>query len=149
MALRSYVLKQRSTGASNLFLAVISWNAVQAEIPVLNFVKQYQHVFSFKSVTKVNSSLFLYSFFFSSSFVSQLEATADSCGYTNYTETYLTYPPNGTLPLPGTGANSTFAAAGCDIWDTAFQGAVEVNPAFSVYRIFDSYPTAWDVLGFP
>lgn len=49
----------------------------------------------------------------------------------------MTYPetPKGLLPLPG---KSTEADRGCDLWDEIFDAAVTVNPAFNIYRIFDT-----------
>ncbi|CDO76356.1 hypothetical protein BN946_scf185011.g20 [Trametes cinnabarina] len=61
-------------------------------------------------------------------------------------EHHVTYPPKGLLPLPG---RSVEADPGCDVWDEIFNAALSVNPAFNVYRIFDTWPILWDVLGFP
>jgi hypothetical protein len=47
---------------------------------------------------------------------------------------YVTYPPQGLLPLPGT--NVEFDE-GCDVWDMILNASVIVNPAFNPYRIFD------------
>jgi len=49
-------------------------------------------------------------------------------------EKYVTYPPRGLLPLPGT---STEADPDCDVWDEIFEAALIVNPAFNMYHIFD------------
>lgn len=78
--------------------------------------------------------------------MAELDAIADRCNYSGYFDKFVTYPPTGLLPLPG---NSTFAARGCDVWDTIFNAALTVNPAFNIYRIFDTFPVLWDVLGFP
>lgn len=78
--------------------------------------------------------------------MAQLDAKALACGYSDYSEKYVTYPPTGLLPLPG--GNIEFAE-GCDLWDEIFNAALIVNPAFNIYRIFDTYPILWDVLGFP
>jgi carboxypeptidase D len=59
---------------------------------------------------------------------------------------YVTYPPTGLLPLPG---DSIEFAQGCDVWDDIFYNALIINPAFDIYRIWDTYPILWDVLGFP
>ncbi|KAG6849448.1 hypothetical protein H0H87_002760, partial [Tephrocybe sp. NHM501043] len=79
-------------------------------------------------------------------FLAQLDALNKKCNYADYTEKYLKYPPHGKLPLPG---KSTFADEGCDLWDLIFEEALRLNPAFNIYRIFDTYPILWDVLGFP
>lgn len=41
------------------------------------------------------------------------------------------------------------ADPGCDVWDSIFNAALIINPAFNIYRIFDTFPILWDVLGFP
>lgn len=71
---------------------------------------------------------------------------AENCNYADYFEKFVTYPPKGLLPLPG---HSTEADKGCDVWDMIFEAALLINPAFNVYRIFDTFPILWDVLGFP
>lgn len=44
------------------------------------------------------------------------------------------------LPLPG---KSVEAARGCDLWDEIFNAALLVNPAFNIYRIFDTVPAVF------
>ncbi|KAK0191664.1 alpha/beta-hydrolase [Armillaria mellea] len=107
----------------------IGWDVVQEQIPAVDFVHKYEGVFAF---TK--------------DFLSELDAKAAACNYTGYTETFATYPPKGLLPLPG---RSIEADRGCDLWNTIFNAALTINPAFNIYRIFDTFPVLWDVLGFP
>lgn len=78
--------------------------------------------------------------------MAHLDAQAASCGFSDYMEKNLKYPPTGLLPLPN---DSTRTARGCDLWDEIFNAALIINPAFDIYRIFDTYPILWDVLGFP
>ena len=99
----------------------------------------------------------------SETYMAHIQSIADSCGYTNYSAIYVTFPPNGPLPLPG---ESTEGDRGCRLWEQIFDAALLVNPAFDIYRIFDTvspkmsylmklanqvlqYPILWDVLGFP
>ncbi|KAG6890070.1 hypothetical protein C0992_003168 [Termitomyces sp. T32_za158] len=107
----------------------LSYDVVQEQIPAVGFVHRYEKVFAF------NQTL-----------LAQLDALNEKCNYADYTEKYLKYPPQGKLPLPG---NSTWADNGCDVWSIIFEEAYRLNPAFNVYRIFDTYPILWDVLGFP
>ncbi|OSX60724.1 hypothetical protein POSPLADRAFT_1148075 [Postia placenta MAD-698-R-SB12] len=107
----------------------ISWDVVQEEIPAVDFVHKYLNVFSLNQT-----------------FMEELDATAAVCNYTGYYEKYVTYPPTGLLPLPG---DSVEFADGCDVWDAIFNAALLVNPAFDIYRIFDTWPILWDPLGFP
>ncbi|KZV67084.1 alpha/beta-hydrolase [Peniophora sp. CONT] len=104
---------------------VLGQDVVQGEIPVLPFVEKYRNVFAF-----------------SDAFMAKLQTMSDSCGYTGYLQEHVTYPPKGVLPLPKGGRN-------CDIWDTVFEEAQRINPAFNIYRIFDTRPVLWDILGFP
>ena len=67
--------------------------------------------------------------------MAELDNKAASCNYTGYVDKYVTYPPKGLLPLPG---KSIVADEGCDLWDEIFNAALIVNPAFNIYRIFDT-----------
>ncbi|KAF8264855.1 alpha/beta-hydrolase [Lactarius quietus] len=108
---------------------MISWHVVQSEIPAVGFVHKYQHVFALNQ-----------------SFLAQIDSIAEQCNYADYMEKYVTYPPQGPLPLPG---QSTDYDEGCELQDPIFNAAVMLNPAFNPYRIFDMWPILWDVLGFP
>ncbi|KAF9224579.1 alpha/beta-hydrolase [Gyrodon lividus] len=108
---------------------LLSWDVVQEEIPAVDFVHRYEGLFSFNQT-----------------YMEQLDKKAARCNYTDYVSTYVTYPPTGLLPLPGV---SVEFAKGCDVWDDIFINALIINPAFNVYRIWDTYPILWDVLGFP
>ncbi|KAF8638468.1 hypothetical protein AX17_002179 [Amanita inopinata Kibby_2008] len=108
---------------------LISWGVTQEQIPAVDFVHKYEHVFALNHT-----------------FMAQLDQIAQQCNYAGYMDKYVTYPPKGLLPLPG---KDTFADPGCDVWDEIFNAAFLVNPAFDIYRIFDTYPILWDVLGFP
>jgi carboxypeptidase D len=67
--------------------------------------------------------------------MAELDKKAASCKYAGYVNKYATYPPKGLLPLPG---KSTHGDYGCDLWGDIFNAALLVNPAFNVYRIFDT-----------
>ena len=67
--------------------------------------------------------------------MAQIDAASDACGYTNYSATHVTFPPKGLLPLPG---KSVEGDPGCFLWEEVFNAAVIVNPAFNIYRIFDT-----------
>lgn len=46
---------------------------------------------------------------FNSSFWDRLQHISDDCGYTDYLDKFLTYPPKGLLPLVGTNGSLTVA----------------------------------------
>lgn len=56
----------------------------------------------------------------------------EECGYAQYMEDNLVFPPKGLLPLPpnADGSNET-----CDLWDYAISAATLVNPCFDVYQV--------------
>ena len=64
-----------------------------------------------------------------------LDSRAAACGYTTYSEEHVTYPPKGLLPLPN---KSVEPVEGCDLWGQIFDAALLINPAFDIYRVFDT-----------
>ncbi|PPQ77206.1 hypothetical protein CVT25_011052 [Psilocybe cyanescens] len=78
----------------------------------------------------------------------KLQQISDSCGYTDYLDKFVTYPPAGQLPLVGT--NGTFRTTAACRMHSPIQRAIGVlNPVFDVYRVSDTFPNLWSVLGFP
>lgn len=67
--------------------------------------------------------------------MAHLDSVAKKCGYAGYMKKHVTYPPKGLLPLPG---KSVEADPGCDVWDDIVDAALAINPAFNIYRIFDT-----------
>jgi carboxypeptidase D len=113
---------------------VLGWYVAQQQIPAVDFVHKYEHVFSFKCVRLLRADLEFRRFYNSQTFLSYLDQKNKECNYAGYLDEYLQYPPQGPLPLPGT---STEADPGCDLWTDIFNAALLVNPAFNIYRIFD------------
>ncbi|KZV84913.1 alpha/beta-hydrolase [Exidia glandulosa HHB12029] len=110
----------------------LTYGVVQQEIPAVRFVQANRNVFPFNST-----------------FMAQLEAAADACGYTSYLDDFVTFPPAGMLPLP-VGTNGTFnAIASCRLHSQIQRAVNLINPSFNTYRVTDTFPTLWSVLGFP
>ncbi|KAF2703275.1 carboxypeptidase cpdS precursor [Pleomassaria siparia CBS 279.74] len=78
-------------------------------------------------------------------FTDDIHARADKCGYTDYLNTYLTYPPPSSLPTPP----SSSADEGCALWNDITDAVFYTNPCFDIYQIATTCPVLWDVLGFP
>ncbi|KAK7023508.1 hypothetical protein VNI00_016726 [Paramarasmius palmivorus] len=104
---------------------VLGTEGLQDLVPAVNFVHKYEHVFALNQT-----------------FLAELDAINDACGFTEYLEKFTAAPPAGPLPMPN-------VSRACDTWDLIFDAALSVNPAFNIYRIFDTFPILWDVLGFP
>lgn len=80
-----------------------------------------------------------------STFTADIHARADKCGYTEYFNTYLTFPPKGHLPTPPSSAKDP----GCALWNDITNAVLLTNPCFDIYQIATTCPLLWDVLGFP
>ncbi|MDI1485482.1 MAG: hypothetical protein OHK93_000620 [Ramalina farinacea] len=106
-----------------------STGAVQEQIPAAAYVDAYAPLFSFNK-----------------SFTDYIHTTAASCGYTDFLNKYLVYPPPGPLPSPPTSNETTDT---CDLWDDILNAVFLINPCFDIYEITTTCPLLWDVLGFP
>lgn len=73
-----------------------SYDIVQEQIPAVPFVDHWSPVFNLNS-----------------SFTDYLHNQSMTCGYANYFEENLKYPPSGPLPLP---MNSSDISGECDLW---------------------------------
>jgi carboxypeptidase D len=79
-------------------------------------------------------------------YLANLTARADACGYTEFFNKYTTtsFPPPGPIPpAPNSGR------PGCDLYDDIYKAAYYVNPCFNIYHLMDFCPYPWDELGFP
>ncbi|THH16251.1 hypothetical protein EW146_g4361 [Bondarzewia mesenterica] len=110
----------------------LSYTVVQQEIPALRFAQANANVFPFNS-----------------SFLAQLQNISDTCGYTDYLDKFVTYPPAGQLPLPVGTNGTTSAISSCRVHSMVQSAATTLNPAFDVYRVTDMWPIPWSVIGFP
>ncbi|KAJ9312527.1 hypothetical protein DTO271D3_7229 [Paecilomyces variotii] len=87
----------------------------------------------FKSVLPLNES-----------FMTEINERAEKCGYFDFLDKALTYPPTGKLP---TAPNSS--EPGCDVWDVTYAALLDINPCFNIYHLTDFCPYLWDEMGFP
>lgn len=76
-----------------------------------------------------------------------------ACGYDDYLDTYLSFPPRRAQPipdkLPGSIGSGTGTTAACSTIGYFQSAARELNPGFNVYQISQLSPLPWDVLGMP
>ncbi|KAK4574869.1 hypothetical protein LTR86_001711 [Recurvomyces mirabilis] len=77
-------------------------------------------------------------------FMTDINARAEKCGYFEFMETALTFPPLGKLP---TAPNSS--EPGCAVWDDIVNAAILINPCFNIYHAIEFCPYLWDEMGFP
>lgn len=83
---------------------------------------------------------------FNQSFMNKIAELDQSCGYAEFREQYMAFPPSGVQPHKY--FNST-SDAGCDIWNTGYYEAYHPNPCFNVYEIGLQCPLLSDPLGYP
>lgn len=112
----------------------LSYGVVQQEIPALRFAQANRNLFPFNAT-----------------FWTTLQNISDTCGYTDYFDQFVTYPPAGQLPFPAGVVNGTLGTvtSSCRIHSPIQRAIGILNPVFDVYRVSDTYPNLWSVLGFP
>lgn len=68
------------------------------------------------------------------------------CGYADFREKYLAFPPTASLPayedLPNINNRTCF-----NIYNDVFDAVSLVNPCFDIYQVATTCPVLWDVLG--
>jgi len=85
-------------------------------------------------------------FNFNQSFLDTLSSLHESCGYADYIDRYLQFPPSGLQPPVYFNFSSD---ASCDVFDLIDSAAFDPNPCFDIYEIPAMCPLLWDVLSFP
>ncbi|KUJ08287.1 putative serine-type carboxypeptidase F [Mollisia scopiformis] len=77
------------------------------------------------------------------SYLAQLKAADETCGYAAYRDQYLVFPAAGVQPpVPDYSSE-------CDINNLATNAAFKLNPCFNSYEIVTQCPMPADPLGFP
>ena len=93
---------------------IIGDGTVQQEITVLPYVDYWNKVLDLNDTLRQD-----------------LQSQYDSCGYTDFANTYFQFPPPAG-PFP----NAPNASSdGCDVFDLVFSAALEVNPCFNIYHV--------------
>ncbi|CCM06576.1 uncharacterized protein FIBRA_08854 [Fibroporia radiculosa] len=106
---------------------LVTHRYLQDSVPAVKYMHQYENVFSLNQ-----------------SFVELLDSVDDSCGYTRYLETYITYPPKpAPFPLPQDTEECI------NLWESIYNATMIMNSGFNVYQILNTWPRLWDVLGAP
>ncbi|KJR84498.1 carboxypeptidase D [Sporothrix schenckii 1099-18] len=113
---------------------VIGQNDIQEPLPAVSFVDYWTGLFPFND-----------------SFVAEVHSRDAACGYTDYLNKYLVYPPVGQQPtvIAGQEANGTTKRDCARIYDDIVYAALTVNPCWDIYQVATTCPLPWDVLGFP
>ena len=88
---------------------------------------------------------------FNASFDQEIHAAAEACGYPDYLDKFLVFPPSGQQPaitsLPGMSENGTLREE-CSLFTPLISAAFDINPCFSIYSVLSKCPRRFDPLGF-
>ncbi|KAJ4418348.1 hypothetical protein N0V82_005629 [Gnomoniopsis sp. IMI 355080] len=116
-----------------IFDGLYSNDPIAQDMPAARFVNTWSDVLGFND-----------------SFTTSLTNASKACGYDDYLDQQLVFPPAGrqTSTLPGVQADQATFQEGCDLWNDVFNAANEVNPCFSIYTISQLCPMKYDPLGF-
>ena len=98
----------------------------QNDIQVLPFIEQNNNVLNYNQ-----------------SFIEYLTDLDVECGWKEYREKYMHYPPTGTQPPLAEPTGK------CALWSDAYFAAYAMNPCFNVYEIGLQCPLLSDPLGYP
>ncbi|OOQ82808.1 Carboxypeptidase cpdS [Penicillium brasilianum] len=77
-------------------------------------------------------------------FMTEINKRADECGYNQFLDKALTFPPPKDFPTAPDPSQH-----GCDVWDQIIKAATYINPCFNIYHLTDFCPFLWDEMGFP
>lgn len=82
-------------------------------------------------------------------FTEEVNERAKDCGFTDYMEEALTFPPAGQVAMPHSINGSGIASANCSLWADIAKAAIYVNPCFDPYHITSYCPFLSNQMGFP
>ncbi|KAF2732589.1 alpha/beta-hydrolase [Polyplosphaeria fusca] len=110
---------------------IIADDTTQQQVNLLPYVEYWQNVL-----------------YLNDTFMDQMRERNAQCNYTYVYDTWFQFPPNleaGPLPLlPDIYDSPDYE---CDMFDNFYAAALEVNPCFNIYHIFDTCPHTYSQLG--
>lgn len=104
-----------------------TYGEVQQDIPALPFVEYHQNLFHLNDT-----------------FMASVRSRDKSCGYADFRDKYMKFPPPGKLPTPPSNSKD-----GCGLWGDIADAVLLINPCFDIYQVATTCPLLYDVLGFP
>lgn len=104
---------------------IIGDNTVQSDVIMAPFVHYWTNIFNFNDT-----------------FLASLDESHVSCGYADYMETYLQFPPpKKAFPVPPAPSRSNRT---CAIYDNVLDALHYTSPCFNVYHITDFCPPLYN-----
>ncbi|AAW42489.1 hypothetical protein CNBC1420 [Cryptococcus deneoformans B-3501A] len=112
--------------------------------PVIGEFDVVQRQMTTYPLVEANSNMFN----FNATVMAELKQYHESCGFKDYIDKYLQFPPPEKQP-PMLFNRSDNASLMCDLFDGVMYLEIQVNPCFNVYEVNSMCPLLWDVLGMP
>lgn len=82
-------------------------------------------------------------------FTKDVNERAKECGFTDFMEEALTFPPKGPFAFPDSINVTAVIDKNCSLWKDIATAAIYVNPCFDPYHVSSSCPFPSNPLGFP
>lgn len=117
---------------------------VQINDPAIGRLPIMEHVPTVDYLNKHSSYFNL-----NETFTNDVNERARDCGYTDFMEQALTFPPKGPFALPHSVNETAVVNETCKLWLDVSRAAIYVNPCFNPYHITESCPFPSNPLGFP
>ncbi|KAF9873617.1 carboxypeptidase [Colletotrichum karsti] len=109
---------------------IIGDGTLQQQAVIFPFVEYWQNVFNLNQT-----------------YMNALRWTHEHCNFSSYLQEYGTFPPKGPFPVLPDPYSDPSGNYTCDIFDWAYEAALDANPCFNIYHITDTCPNTYSQLG--
>ncbi|KAJ0387432.1 hypothetical protein COL922a_002253 [Colletotrichum nupharicola] len=109
---------------------IIGDGTLQQQAVIYPFIESWQNIFNLNQT-----------------YMNALRWTHEYCNYSSYLDEYATFPPKGPWPVLSDPYSDPSGNYTCDMFDWAYEGALDANPCFNIYHITDTCPFTYSQLG--
>lgn len=115
-----------------VFDGVYAITNLHMDVPIMPFINKWKHIFSLNEST-----------------MAQMRTLTEDCGFNEYYERYLTFPPSGEQPwdVPGPVAPDGEWRSDCDDQLLLAEAQSAINPCWSPYNVLAHCPRIHDPIG--
>lgn len=117
---------------------------IQINDPAIGPLPIMEHVPSVQFLNKYSSYFNL-----NDTFTKHINERAKDCGFTDFMEEALTFPPKGPFAFPDSVNATAVVDKNCSLWLDIARAAIYVNPCFDPYHVSSSCPFPSNPMGFP
>ncbi len=116
------------------------WDGLYSKIPLTEDIPVAAFVDKWKTALPFNDT-----------FMADIEAIDEQCGYTAYLDEFLVFPPAGPQPaiLPGEDPFTGLAKPECVLYIAVFLAAKELNPCLNLFDVTSHCPVLFGKPNFP